>query len=208
MALRINREQSFVEGFKALKPWICDFVWEYGLWLWMVTSFVTTRGLRIREEIEATVAAFLENAKEDMRKCPLSAYCNVHQTDGGLMLLLWKDYSSCDYSFLESVFQDVGSHWNQASIPSCTTSFLIDSRLHGSSSALRGRSTRRKPLYNFPRSWRRISSKRSLIVVQSPCGRNKPHHDQAPSVAFYWRMRCRLPCSTRDYLSSRLLVNV
>lgn len=68
MAIRINREENFVEGFKASKQWISIFARECGLCSRKVTSFVTTRSLRNRAEVKAAAAAFLENVKEEMRK--------------------------------------------------------------------------------------------------------------------------------------------
>ncbi|VDO80556.1 unnamed protein product [Heligmosomoides polygyrus] len=45
-----------------------------------VTSFITTRSLRNREEIEAAAVAFVESMKREMERYPLSISCNIDQT--------------------------------------------------------------------------------------------------------------------------------
>ncbi|VDL83465.1 unnamed protein product [Nippostrongylus brasiliensis] len=79
MALSVNREYGFVDGFKASKEWIWKFVRECGLRSRKVTSFVTTRNLRSRQEVEDAANAFVAEVRAEMARYPRSAFCNIDQ---------------------------------------------------------------------------------------------------------------------------------
>ena len=77
MALCVNREHQFAADFKASEHWVKKFLKECGLCSRKVTSFVTVRNHRDRADVEAAVATFMDSVKKEMKRYPLSAFCNV-----------------------------------------------------------------------------------------------------------------------------------
>ncbi|KAK6017664.1 hypothetical protein OSTOST_16811, partial [Ostertagia ostertagi] len=80
MAVRLNFEHNLIDGFKASKSWIANFVRESGLRSRKVTRFVTTRSLRSRGDVEKEADGFVRRVREEMKKYPLSLFANADQT--------------------------------------------------------------------------------------------------------------------------------
>ncbi|KAK6044397.1 tc5 transposase [Cooperia oncophora] len=79
MALNLCRQNN-IENFKASQSWITAFKRRYGIVSRKITTFVTKRNYRSREEIQRKAQEFVSIVRREMEAAPLGCFCNGDQS--------------------------------------------------------------------------------------------------------------------------------
>lgn len=79
MALELCR-QNQVEQFKASQTWVSSFKKRYGIVSRKITTFVSKKAYKCRDEIELKAQQFVSLVREDMQTKPLAIFCNGDQS--------------------------------------------------------------------------------------------------------------------------------
>lgn len=160
VALTINRDHGFVDAFKASKNWIPKFVRGCGLRSSKVTSFVTTRNLRERQQVEDAAASLVEEVKAEMANHPHSIFCNIDQ---------------CRIN--RGVAEDSCSSASETGSSGGAVSFFSGALIHGRSCSLCRWKTRTETFCHPSRARWLLPPKWSLVRAEPlRCGRHKPDH--------------------------------